>query len=61
MGPLFIKGVRWFRIRGYLKLDKDPDRVAKQRDRFMFNLVVMLSSHLRIVVVQLVYVRQVNH
>ena len=53
MGPLFIKGVRWFRIGGYLNVDKDPDRVAKQRDRFMFTsvlLVVFLSSDHRIVV-----------
>ena len=43
MGPLFIKGVRWFQIGGYLNLDKDPDRVAKQRDRFMLDVQLSIT------------------
>jgi hypothetical protein len=54
VGPLFVKGVRGFRIGGYLKLDKDPDRGAKRRGRSMFTSVllvlVLLSSDHHIVV-----------
>ena len=54
MGPLFIKGVRGFRIGGYLNLDKDPDRVREARaDRFMLDHLVSPSMRGSVVIVLL--------